>query len=188
MSSTACGKTSLQPSWSNRESRGSMLSVVTQVSVSSWPICTWKEPGGSPPSIRVVSTSRALKPAPPATVAFTISTSPGHLSGYRSKSASSPAASPPVVHQLKISRSPVRPPGVGVTPSFFSSLHAVARPSNKVRDRAISSQNLHERIGGLLLRGARSSAPPANESRERFHGDLLACCRPYLEPPQHPDE
>src|SRR5262249_4824644 len=79
-----------------------MKPVTTQVSTSSRPMWTWKESGGSPPSIRVFRTALAFWPAPPATVALMISR-PGCCRLAISKSLRSPAASPPVVHHEKIS-------------------------------------------------------------------------------------
>src|ERR1700704_2696134 len=71
---------------------------------------TWKLSGGSPPSMRVLSTALAFVPAPPATVALTMST-PGFCFLYMSKSWFRPALSPPLVHQEKISS---RPAGAGL--------------------------------------------------------------------------
>src|SRR5262245_33114559 len=79
-----------------------MKPVRTQWSTSSRPMWTWKESGGSPPTIRVFSTALAFWPAPPATVALMISR-PGCCRLAISKSRRSPAASPPVVHHEKIS-------------------------------------------------------------------------------------
>src|SRR5882724_3605996 len=56
--------------------------------------------------MRVLRTALALVPAPPATVALTMST-PGFCFLYWSNSWFRPAASPPVVHHEKISRRPV---------------------------------------------------------------------------------
>src|SRR5712691_11537436 len=53
---------------------GSIFPAFTQVLINSCPAWTWKLSGGLPPSIRVFSTALALVPAPPATVALTIST------------------------------------------------------------------------------------------------------------------
>src|SRR3979490_1957238 len=86
-------------------SRGSIFSVTTQVSVSSWPMWTWKLSGGSPPSMRVLRTALALGPAPPATVALTIST-PGFCFLYGSTSWFRAADPPRDVHHEKISRRP----------------------------------------------------------------------------------
>ena len=67
-SSRPRGNLSIQPSDWNRSDRSSMRSATTQVPISSWPAWTWKESGGSPPSMRVFSTARALTPEPPVTV------------------------------------------------------------------------------------------------------------------------
>ena len=81
---------------------GSILPASTQESISSCPACTWKESGGLPLCIRVARTALAFDPAPPATVAL-MSWTEGYRVRYRSNMAASPSASPPAVHQLKIS-------------------------------------------------------------------------------------
>src|SRR5215471_5705329 len=104
-----------------------MYPVVTHVSMSSWPMWTWKLSGGSPPSMRVLRTALAFEPAPPATVALTIST-PGFWARYMSNNAFRPAASPPVVHHEKISR---RPGGAGsmVAAAAPGTMSAAAMPA-----------------------------------------------------------
>src|SRR6516165_3504965 len=103
-------------------SSGSILLVTTHVSVNSRHMWTWKVSGGSPPSMRVVRAALALTPPPPATAAFTMST-PGFCARYRSNSAPSPAASPPVVHHEKISS---RPAGAGLIPGTGTAAAAAA--------------------------------------------------------------
>src|SRR5207253_1596405 len=110
---------------------GSILSALTQVLMSSCPAWTWKLSGGLPPCMRVAtpvligagpawtrelaggfpprmrvaSTALALPPAPPATAALTIFT-PGYFGWWILNFAARPSASPPAVHQLKISSEP----------------------------------------------------------------------------------
>ena len=67
------GNSFIQPSDLKSPVRSSMRFATTQVPMSSWPACTWNESGGSPPSIRVLSTARAFTPEPPVTVELTTS-------------------------------------------------------------------------------------------------------------------
>src|SRR5512134_107070 len=60
-----------QPSDLKSPVRSSIRPATTHVPISSWPACTWNESGGSPPSMRVLSTARALTPEPPVTVELT---------------------------------------------------------------------------------------------------------------------
>ncbi len=75
---TALGNLLAQPSDLYSALRSCMRPATTQVPVSSWPACAWKLSGGSPPSMRVLSTALALVPAPPVTVALSTAT-PGYL-------------------------------------------------------------------------------------------------------------
>ena len=75
-----------------------MRSATTHVPISSWPACTWKASGGSPPSMRVLSTARALTPEPPVTVALMTST-PGWSAWYCAISASRAGPSSPAHHE-----------------------------------------------------------------------------------------
>src|SRR5215212_5514650 len=77
-------------------------------------MCVCHESGGSLLARRVWSTAWALTPAPPATVALTIFTF-GATCLRLSNSVWSAAASPPDVHQEKISTSPVIDSSTGIT-------------------------------------------------------------------------
>src|SRR2546423_8858673 len=85
---------------------------------------TWNESGGSLPSIRVFSTAWAFDPAPPAT-AWLKTWYCGLSLLNLSMSLVRPAASPPVVHQEKISTcwAPPPPPD-GLAPVELLALHA----------------------------------------------------------------
>src|SRR5439155_27051205 len=78
-----------------------MRFATTHAPISSWPAWTWKESGGSPPSIRVLSTERGFTPEPPVTVEL-IAWMFGYFLEYRSMSAFRAGPSSPA-HQEKIS-------------------------------------------------------------------------------------
>ncbi len=92
------GRTSSQPSSSNRKFSGSSWSAATYVPINSWPAWPCHDDGGSSAESREASTARAAVPAPPATAALTNSYS-GYRSSKTSIMASRPSASPPAVHQ-----------------------------------------------------------------------------------------
>src|ERR1700704_2786335 len=74
MSLRSLGIVLSQPSLFQTLVIGSIFPAFTHVLISSCPAWTWKLSGGLPPSMRVLSTALAFVPAPPATVALTIST------------------------------------------------------------------------------------------------------------------
>src|SRR2546427_1879454 len=99
---------------------------------------TWKESGGSPPSMRVLRTALAFVPAPPATAWLTTSHCGFSLLNW-SISSLRPAASPPVVHHEKTSTfvAPLPPPPLAAGDAADEqALNAIASaPSRASRER-----------------------------------------------------
>ncbi len=129
-----------------------MRLATTHVPISSWPAWTWNESGGSPPSIRVLSTARAFTPEPPVTVALITSTF-GYRAVYLAIRASRAGPSSPA-HQEKIS-------------SFSCAWTAAAQ--NSAAQARTMTDNLLNFMGSsyfrLLYHGARGGDSAARAPR-----------------------
>src|SRR5690606_30372329 len=157
------GNTSYQPCSSKRKLRSSIRRAMTHVPMSSCPACTWNVPGGSPPSMRVLSTALALTPAPPVTVALLMRT-PGLRFSNSAIMASRAGPSSPA-HQEKISTSPV------------AWAKAAAGSASKTETRPTTSNRDHRAFIRCTSLGVRASGWPPDRSHP---GAAPFAARPFL--------